>query len=116
MTIQRRRGRTAQIYSVEEITDRRGNRTQVPGGTPTTVTAWAIPDRGARAELPGQQQVRIVKLGTRHDISGVNIWSRVRWDGEWWDIVEPPAEHWGTRHVRHWSLQLRWRPDSNGGM
>ena len=116
MTVQRRRGRQALIYPVEEIADRRGNRTQVPVEPPLTIRAWAIPERGARAELPGQQQVNIIKIGTKTALAGVNLWSRVQWDGHWWDVVVPPQEHWGTRHTRHWSITLRWRPDSDGGV
>lgn len=114
--MQRRRGRTALVYPVEEIEDRRGNRTQVPVEPALSIRAWAIPERGARAELPGQQQVKVIKIGTRHNLADVNLWSRVQWAGDWWDVVVPPEEHWGTRQTRHWSITLRWRPDSDGGI
>lgn len=116
MSMQRRRGRIAKIHQVETVTDKRGNTVETPTADFLSIRAWAIPQRGARAELPGQQQVKIIEIGTEHDLSRVTLWSRVEWAGEWWDVVVPPQEHWGTRHVRHWSITLRWRPDAGGGL
>ncbi len=69
-------------------------------------------DGGARhAELPGQQQINVTRMIVDPDLPNVNLWSRVLWRGVVWDVVSPPQYHHGaTRHVRHWSLDLRERP------
>lgn len=116
MTLQRRRGRSVVFHTVQEAVDRRGNAVQAPTGPSVTLRAWVVPERGSRAELPGQQQVKIIKLGTTDDVAGISLWSRAEWDGHWWDVVVPPESHYGSRHVRHWTITLRWRPDSDGGI
>lgn len=100
------------IFKTHYVTDKRGNRTQsvnlaIP---PHKVRAWAIPQRSARAEVPGQQQINVVRIGTTANLKDVTLMSRVEWDGKMWDLVTPPSYHHGTRHVRHWSIDLRQRP------
>lgn len=110
-SVQRRRGRIAVIYRSELIEDRRGNKQrQAVEENPHRVRALQIPDRSARAELPGQQQINVVHILVPADLDGVDIYSRVEWDGKTWDIPAPPQHHEGTKHTKHWSIPLRERP------
>lgn len=110
-SVQRRRGQIAEVYAVKVVEDRRGNDvTVVDMDSKTVLRAAFIPDRSARAELPGQQQINVYKMILDHTIPGQELWSRVYWNGSWWDIVTPPGYHHGTKHVRHNSLSIRQRP------
>lgn len=93
------------------MTDRRGNEhIRVDEDNPIPVRAAFIPQRGARAEAPGQVQINVYRMIVAPDLPDVNLWSRVEWDGKSWDVVTPPALHPGTRQTRHWSLDIRERP------
>lgn len=108
---QRRRGQPAKVWKTAEQTDDRGNVHIVPAADgPHLVRAALIPQRSARAEVPGQQQINVVRMIVAADLADVNLWSRVEWRGSTWDVVTPPAYHHGTRHTRHWSIDLRERP------
>jgi hypothetical protein len=94
------------------MTDNRGNEIVAVDmtATPIEVTAAFIPQRSSKAEVPGQQQINITQMIVAADLPGVDVWSRVEWAGRLWDVAAPPAYHHGTRHTRHWSLDLRERP------
>ncbi|MGW2539680.1 phage head-tail adapter protein [Kitasatospora sp. NPDC001574] len=111
MSVQRRRGQRATVWRTVETVDHRGNAVTVadPNG-PIEVRAAFIPQRSARAELPGQQQINVTRMVVDAHLEGVSLWSRVEYAGRQWDIVSPPAYHHGTRHTRHWSLDIRERP------
>lgn len=102
------------VHPSVSTTDRRNNVTIRPLGEPFLVKAWVIPDRSSRAEVAGQQEINVYKLGTQADLAGVDLWSRVEWDGAWWDLASPPAKSFGTRHTKHWVMVLRKRPDDGG--
>lgn len=109
--MQRRRGQDIVIWPAKLVTDRRGNETKVADPDNKIETrGWVIPQRSARAELPGQQKINVVRIGVNSDLAGVELWSHVEYDGKHWDIVTPPAYHHGTRHNRHWSIDMRERP------
>ena len=112
MTVQRKRGQPVRIWTTHTVTDRRGNEVEVvnEAKSPLKVKGWVIPQRSSRAEVPGQQQINVVRLGTESNLANVTLWSRVEYDGKTWDVVAPPAYHHGTRHTRHWSIDLRQRP------
>lgn len=115
MSRQRLRGEPALIYRVVTTTDARGNEVVGPvAANPHNVRISQVPDRSARAEVPGQVQIDVITVRCPPDLEGVNIWSRVQWRGRWYDVVAPPADHLGTRHVKHWTLILRRRPDGGG--
>lgn len=99
------------MWRTVATTDRRGNTVFMadPGG-PIEVRAAFIPQRSARAEVPGQQQINVTRMIVAADLPGVTLWSRVEWAGREWDIVSPPAYHHGDRRTRHWSMDLRERP------
>ena len=117
MSLQRKRGQTAKVYKTKVVTDNRGNETKVVDMlNPYTVRAAFIPDRSAKAEVPGQQKINVYTMLIRHDLEDIELWSRVEWvgpanAGPFWDIVTPPAYHQGSRHTRHWTLAIRERPD-----
>lgn len=112
MSVQRRRGETARIWKTRTVTDNRGNKVVMAGADgPHEVRAVFIPQRSARAEVPGQAEINVTRMIVTADLPGVNLWSRVEWRGSEWDVVTPPALHSGVkRHTRHWSIDLRERP------
>jgi hypothetical protein len=108
---QRRHGQPVTIYRTEQIVDSRGNSVvRMTKDNPWQLTAAAIPQRSSRAEIPGQQEIDVIRLITTADLTDVNLWSRVLYRGSEWDIVSPPAYHHGTRLTRHWSVDIRRRP------
>lgn len=111
MTRQRKRGLHAQVWRTTRYTDRRGNTTEMadPAG-PLTVRCAIIPQRSARAEVPGQQQINVVRMIVGPELTDLSLWSRVEVLGKTWDVVTPPAYRHGSRRTRHWSLDLRERP------
>lgn len=101
----------AQVWRTRPTADRRGN--VVLAATddgPYEVKAVFLPERSAKAEVPGQQQINVYTMIVQPDLDDVTLWSRVRWRGELWDIVTPPEHHGGTRQTKHISLQIRQRP------
>jgi len=110
-TVQRERGQSAIVYRTHTITDHRGNKVKVANmDDPIPIKAWFAPQRSARAEVPGQVQIDVMRMGVDAGLSGMDLWSRIEWMGSQWDIVSPPAYHNGTRHTRHWTIDLRKRP------
>lgn len=111
MSVQRRRGETARVWKMAQVIDGRGNRTlRADPTSPHVVRAAFIPQRSSRAEVPGQQQINVVRMIVDHDLADVGLWSRVEYQGKEWDVVTPPSYHHGTRRTRHWSIDIRERP------
>lgn len=115
MTHQRKRGDIIKVYKTSLVTDRRGNETitWVPTD-PHVVHASITPVRGSRAEVPGQQEINVYHCTVPPDLTLVDLWSRVEWKGNTWDVVAPPVAHKGTRATRHWSFDIRLRPGEFG--
>ncbi|MFD6636766.1 phage head-tail adapter protein [Micromonospora chalcea] len=113
MSLQRRRGQLVKVWPTTLIVDSRGNEQHIVDMTaePYRVRAIMIPQRSSRAEVPGQAQINVTRMLVDADLPDVNLWSRVEWRGTLWDIVTPPAYHHGTRRTRHWSIDIRERPD-----
>lgn len=111
-TLQRRRGLPAFLYKSKTITDSRGNEVKMvdESAPPYEIRVWAIPQRSQRAELPGQQDIDIVRFGTEAELHDVDSWSQIQYNGHRYDVVVPPAYHHGTRETRHWSIDCRKRP------
>jgi hypothetical protein len=109
--VQRRRGLPAKIWKVEDQEDSRGNihKVAVPND-PYIITIWVYPQRSARAEVPGQQRINVVRIGVPGHIQGLDLWTRLEFQDRQWDVVTPPSYHHGTRHTRHWSIDVRERP------
>lgn len=112
MSVQRRRGQPLVLYPQKLIVDRRGNEQFVADlENPIRTTAAESAQRSSRAEVPGQVEVNVVRLLVEANLEGVTLWSEVEWRGSTWDIAAPPAYRHGTRHVRHWSIDIRERPN-----
>jgi hypothetical protein len=111
VSYQRRRGIKVKVYKTQEIQDQRGNRVLVPDMSTYSIHSVAqAPQRSARAEVPGQAEINVVRIIIDPNIKDVDLWSRIEMNGRMWDPVTPPAYHHGTRHTRHWSIDLRERP------
>lgn len=111
MSRQRRRGQWATVYPSITTTDSRGNEVQRPDmDKPIRVRAAFIPQRSSKAEVPGQAQINVTRMVVDPHIEGIDLWSRVEWDGKSWDLAAPPAYHHGPRRSQHWSIDIRQRP------
>lgn len=114
VTWQRRHGHEIVIYPTISTVDNRGTASKAADlASPVTTKAWIIPDRSTAAEVPGQQEIDVIKVGieptTELDNAEIDRYSRVDWDGDDWDVVAPPSKRYGTRHVAHRTLTLRRR-------
>jgi hypothetical protein len=118
---QRRRGIPALIWRSKDTVDRRGNTSRVvdleerpkdhpDGVNPHRFKVAQVPQRSAKAEVPGQQTIEVVRLVIPAGLPDVDIYSRAEVLGKVWDVVTPPAYHHGTRHTRHETIDLRRRP------
>lgn len=119
MTFQRKRGLPTKIWPTSVQTDNRGNEQRVVDltATPIRTKAWVFAQRSARAEVPGQQRINVVRIGIDSDLATQpfdpvgDLYGRVEFMGKQWDIVAPPSYHHGSsRHTRHWGLDIRERP------
>ncbi|MFY1620043.1 phage head-tail adapter protein [Micromonospora sp. WMMD736] len=111
MSHQRRRGQAAIVYPTKVYTDSRGSRVETADmDNPIPVTAVFVPQRSSRAEVAGQQDIDVTRMIVSADVQGIDSWSRVFWNGSMWDVVVPPAYHHGTRHTRHYTMDIRRRP------
>lgn len=113
MTYQRKRnGTPATFYPILKAIDNRGNERKVhdPDNSFERMV-WQVPQRGAKAEVTGQQTINVVKIGCSTDVPGVELNSRVEFNGKKWDVVSPPAFHVGAgRHTAHYTMDVRERP------
>lgn len=110
-SMQRRRGQQVVIYPTKEIVDNRGHTVAMADmDHPVIRKAAVIPQRSSKAELPGQQDIHTVRLILDNAVSGLDSWSRVLYMGEYWDVMVPPQFHAGSRHVRHYTIDVRRRP------
>jgi hypothetical protein len=109
--MQRRRGLLVTVWKTGVTVDKRGNKTLAADPDHAlTVRAYFIPQRSSKAEVSGQQQINVVRMLVAADVPGLDLWSRVEWNGKQWDVVSPPAYHHGSARTRHWSLDIRERP------
>jgi len=115
VTYQRTRlGTTAIFFPVVKRIDNRGNERKMHDETdPIVRTVWQVPQRGAKAEVTGQQTINVVRIGVSADVPDLGLNARVQFDGKMWDIVSPPAiRHGASRHTRHYMMDVRERPES----
>lgn len=113
MSQQRRRGLTATIWRIKQVTDTRGNtQSMADPASKFTVRCAIIPQRSARAEVVGEVQINVIRIIVDDKwYSDISLWGRVEVLGSTWDIVTPPEYHHGPRGVRHVSIDLRERPE-----
>lgn len=109
MTIQRKqRGIKIQYWKVRKETNLRGDEVLLADDGPYETKAWIIPQRSQKAETPGQQQINVKRIGLDPSLD-LSTWSKIRWNGDEYDFVNPPGLRLGTRHVRHWVVDVRLR-------
>lgn len=108
MSLQRRRGFLIKYWKSTSTTNLRGDVVRRPLDGPYETTAWMIPQRSQRAEVPGQQEIDVVRIGVTAS-EDIDLWARVEMRGDMWDVAAPPAFHNGTLKTRHWSIDLRKR-------
>lgn len=109
---QRTHGQPCRVWKIKQQMDDRGNPHDVADPNDVhEVKAWVFAQRSARAEVPGQMAINVIRIGVDAGLEGVDLWSKVEILGRVWDVAAPPTYHHGTRHTRHWSIDLRERPD-----
>lgn len=111
MSYQRQHGTTVIFYPQKEVVDADGVPTLVADmDNPSAPTKAAIlPERGQRAEVPGQQVVNVVRLLVKR-LPGLGPWARVEFRGRSWDIALPPEERLNVpRSSRHIVVECRER-------
>ena len=114
--VQRKRGVQARVWKVSKQTDNRGNVTKVADPLNyEDVKIWVYPQRSAKGEVPGQLAINVVRIGVPGHVKDLDLWNRIQFNGSDWDMVTPPSYHHGTRHVRHWTLDVRERPVATPG-
>jgi hypothetical protein len=112
----------AKIWPQKLVTDRRGSEQYVAdmAATPYEFPVSSVPLRGSRAEVPGQQLI-LSYTWTFHPnprnrdltrLTDIGLWSRAWWNGSYYDIVAPPTFHNGTPQTRHWTMDVRERPET----
>lgn len=100
MSLPRKNRQSAVIYPTVTAPDHRGNEVKSPNmDAPIPVKATFSPQSKANTYH--------MFIDTLPD--GVDIYSRVEWLGDQWDIMSPPAPSAGPRHVRHWTLEIQKR-------
>ncbi len=93
----------------------RGGKVKRPVDGPYEARAWVIPQRSSRAEVAGQQEINVIRIGVDTDVA-IDLWSRVEIDGQQYDVAAPPARRYGSRRTHHLSIDLRLRtPEPTGG-
>ena len=113
MSLQRTRGIPIVLWAAVSRENKAGEITSVPDwDRPYHTVASQRSERTARAEVPGEGEIEIIKVTVRPDVSGLNSWGRAWFMGTHWDVSAPPEYRHGTRHVRHLTLTLRSRTDS----
>lgn len=114
MTVQRRGLLRVkiEIWPTVERTNRRGDvvRGADVDAEPFVTYGSVSALRSQRAEVPGQQEVDIVRIAFNAPIPGLDTTSRVRIGESLYDVVTPPSKRHGSRHVQHWTVDLRRRP------
>lgn len=111
----RRKGIPALAWRSKRTTDRKGNQQYHPTDVDKIpLKVWVMPQRSSRAEVPGQQQIDVTRIGfwlPAEEMGDINLWSRLEMGGNEWDFASPPVYHHGTaRHSRHYSADVRKRP------
>lgn len=99
------------VYPAQEATDRYGNIQHFPRTTnPLEVWVNISTDRQQSAELPGQVDVKVLKVSFRQYPQGEpHSYDRIILRGEEWDLAVPPVKSGLTWATRHFYMILRSR-------
>jgi hypothetical protein len=104
----RRRGIPIRYWKTETRDDVWGNTVTVPEDGPWDTTGWVIPQRSSRSEVPGQQEIDVLRIGVDFNLN-ISLWSRVQIEDTFYDVAAPPGRRNGSRHTRHQTVDLRKR-------
>jgi len=100
------------VYPEVEMRDDYNNVVVVPSNEPVRIMATVQADQSSIAELAGQITVEILKCTTRD--APVGSWSRVKYNGQFYDVAVPPRHSPGaTDSTRHVSFSIRSRPEGH---
>lgn len=107
---------TAVVYPEIRVENRRGQVYKTPADRGRTVRVTVPEDRQSVAEIPGQLNVKVVRLIFRwpyEDVVGTG--SRVEFRNEEWDLQEPPHFSSGaSRAMRHVEVLIKSRNQLGG--
>jgi len=98
---------TVHLSTIE--VDRMGNSIKVADVDSAPMELWVnvSTDRQATAEVPGQVDVKVLKITTRS--FPIDSYDRIVLRGEEWDMAVPPVISQWTRATSHVALILRSR-------
>lgn len=98
------------VYPEVTVVNSRGTPVKLPSDTPVRVRVTTTADRFQIAELPGQIDTQVIKCHARS--APLGSWARVVYNGEEYDLAEPPRFSKGvSRATRHVEFLLRSRSD-----
>lgn len=113
-----RGGEIMTVWPARLQTDNYGNRQWFPSEDPAdrfTVRVNVSTDRQMTAELPGQLDVRVLKVSLRgYPVGEPHSYDRIELRGEEWDLAVPPVHSQLTRATKHWYFILRSRSVTSG--
>lgn len=96
------------IYPETIVVNSRGTPVKVPAKTPVRVRVTTTADRSQVAELSGQIDTQVIKCHAR--TAPLGSWARVVYNGEEYDLAEPPRFVEGvSRATRHVEFLIRSR-------
>lgn len=115
-----RGGETMTVWPARQVVDNYGNTQWYPSEDPAdwfTVGVNISTDRQMTAELPGQLDVKVLKVSLRGYPAGKgepHSYDRIELRGEEWDLAVPPVCSRLSRATKHWFFILRSRSMSSG--
>lgn len=106
------------VWPATSQTDNYGNTQWFPSQDSNdrfTLRVNVSTDRQMTAELPGQLDVKVLKVSFRgYPIGEPNSYDRIELRGEEWDLAVPPVRSQLGRSTSHWFFILRSRSLSSG--
>ena len=110
---------TMTVWPAELKTDNYSNEQWFPSTNPAhsfTVRVNVSTDRQMTAELPGQVEVKVLKVSLRGYPDGREPHSYDRFElrGVEWDLAVPPVQSKLSRATKHWFFILRSRGLTSG--
>lgn len=107
---------TATLFPEIRVENRRGQVYKTPANEGRTIRVTVAEDRQSLAEIPGQLDVKVVRLIFRwpHE-DAIGTGSRVLFRNEEWDLQEPPHYSSGaSRAMRHVEILIKSRNQLGG--
>lgn len=98
--------RVRPIPSVEQVDDY-GNPVRVPGTPGAEVRAFVQPQTTTEDVADGQVRETRARVFLRPDVSDLDAWSRLLWDGREWELIGDPRRHDSPDEINHLVLYIR---------